>query len=285
MLASSAENTDAAWWLHWVKNFIRKKNFEVVGSQNNIIYLQKSHFSFIPFFLWKKPCESVNSNVSWSRRRALQRSCRMLSASWRSSSSGGSRATVQTSSQGNKRCELGWGFLGGADSGGRSVLEESHIVGESGQLLLVWNQRDRRRICKREEGRVGGWGWDDGGGEMEGDLSQGEGPSPGNSHPPSQLRAHVFYYPRLPSHRLWPHGRNIQPWPPAWLQTGEIFHQSEIRFAATVWTSNASREVPMCAADARGLERASHFQHESLNKSILFEAESFKLIRSHVTKV
>lgn len=29
---------------------------------------------------------------------------------------------------------------GGGGSGGLSVLEESHVVGESGQLLLVWNQ-------------------------------------------------------------------------------------------------------------------------------------------------
>lgn len=29
---------------------------------------------------------------------------------------------------------------GSGDCGGLSVLEESHVVGESGQLLLVWNQ-------------------------------------------------------------------------------------------------------------------------------------------------
>lgn len=30
---------------------------------------------------------------------------------------------------------------------GLSVLKESHVVSESGQLLLIWNQWDRRRIC------------------------------------------------------------------------------------------------------------------------------------------
>lgn len=46
---------------------------------------------------------------------------------------------------------------GGGGSGGSSVLEESHVVGESRQLLLVWNQRDRRRICE-ERGRKRGGG-------------------------------------------------------------------------------------------------------------------------------
>lgn len=34
-----------------------------------------------------------------------------------------------------------------------SVLEESHVVSEPGQLLLVWNQRDWGRICKRARER------------------------------------------------------------------------------------------------------------------------------------
>lgn len=29
---------------------------------------------------------------------------------------------------------------GGSGCGGLSVLEESHVVSESGQLLLIWNQ-------------------------------------------------------------------------------------------------------------------------------------------------
>lgn len=29
---------------------------------------------------------------------------------------------------------------GGSGGGGLSVLEESHVVSESGQLLLIWNQ-------------------------------------------------------------------------------------------------------------------------------------------------
>lgn len=36
---------------------------------------------------------------------------------------------------------------GGGGWGGLSVLEESHVVSESGQLLFIWNQRDRGRIC------------------------------------------------------------------------------------------------------------------------------------------
>lgn len=44
---------------------------------------------------------------------------------------------------------------GGGGSGGLSVLEESHVVGESGQLLLVWNQRDRRRICEERRKQKG----------------------------------------------------------------------------------------------------------------------------------
>lgn len=48
--------------------------------------------------------------------------------------------------------------------GGLSVLEKSHVVGESGQLLLVWNQWDGGRIC--------GWGRDRGGKvQSEGDSS------------------------------------------------------------------------------------------------------------------
>lgn len=35
----------------------------------------------------------------------------------------------------------------GCGRGGFSVLEESHVVSESGQLLLIWNQWDWGRIC------------------------------------------------------------------------------------------------------------------------------------------
>lgn len=40
-----------------------------------------------------------------------------------------------------------WAKTGGSSCGGLSVLKESHVVSESGQLLLIWNQRDRGRIC------------------------------------------------------------------------------------------------------------------------------------------
>ena len=42
---------------------------------------------------------------------------------------------------------------GGSGCGGLSVLEESHVVGESGQLLLVGNQWDGGRICGERRGR------------------------------------------------------------------------------------------------------------------------------------
>lgn len=42
---------------------------------------------------------------------------------------------------------------GGSGCGGLSVLKKSHVVSESGQLLLIWNQRDRGRICWRRETR------------------------------------------------------------------------------------------------------------------------------------
>lgn len=38
--------------------------------------------------------------------------------------------------------------------GRTSVLQERHIVGESGQLLLVRNQRHRGRICGEKTGRI-----------------------------------------------------------------------------------------------------------------------------------
>lgn len=41
--------------------------------------------------------------------------------------------------------------MGGSGCGGLSVLEESHVVGESGQLLLIWNQWDGGRICWERE--------------------------------------------------------------------------------------------------------------------------------------
>lgn len=45
---------------------------------------------------------------------------------------------------------------GGSGCGGLSVLEESHVVSESGQLLLIWNQRDGGRICRERGERRGG---------------------------------------------------------------------------------------------------------------------------------
>lgn len=41
----------------------------------------------------------------------------------------------------------GWSSSGGW-SFRASVLQESHVVGEPGQLLLVRNQGHRRRICR-----------------------------------------------------------------------------------------------------------------------------------------
>lgn len=47
--------------------------------------------------------------------------------------------------------------MGGSGCGGLSVLEESHVVSESGQLLLIWNQWDGGRICwERERERARG---------------------------------------------------------------------------------------------------------------------------------
>lgn len=40
---------------------------------------------------------------------------------------------------------------GGRGCGGLSVLEESHVVSESGQLLFIWNQWDWGRICWERE--------------------------------------------------------------------------------------------------------------------------------------
>lgn len=45
---------------------------------------------------------------------------------------------------------------GDGSRGGYSVLEESHVVSESGQLLLVWNQWDWGRICGERRNWVRG---------------------------------------------------------------------------------------------------------------------------------
>lgn len=49
--------------------------------------------------------------------------------------------------RGLPQCEPTQGQGEGGCGGGCSVLEESHVVSESGQLLLIWNQWDWGRIC------------------------------------------------------------------------------------------------------------------------------------------
>lgn len=58
--------------------------------------------------------------------------------------------------------------MGGSGCGGLSVLEESHVVSESGQLLLIWNQWDGGRIC---------WGRE----RARGERNRGEVESDGDS--------------------------------------------------------------------------------------------------------
>lgn len=80
---------------------------------------------------------------------------------------------------------------GGGGYGGLSVLEESHVVSESGQLLLIWNQWDWGRI------------W-----EQRGERHRGEVESEGDSSlcqmhsicPAPQLTAHVFWFQVNPWH-------------------------------------------------------------------------------------
>lgn len=75
--------------------------------------------------------------------KSSQQSCRMVGVFGTSSSSAVKQSNLlppyQAAGKKNEKekKKKNWG---GSGCGGLSVLEESHVVSESGQLLLVWNQ-------------------------------------------------------------------------------------------------------------------------------------------------
>ena len=82
--------------------------------------------------------------------QSLQHSCKMYFGVSQSGSGTEGRVYPDLSSP----SVPGERTTGGSGCGGLSVLEESHVVSESGQLLLIWNQWDGGRICWERGGEA-----------------------------------------------------------------------------------------------------------------------------------